>query len=145
LAGYDPWIRRSTRRLSVDVMATHSTSSFRFAYDIPPMDNILTFDAPNLETNTIDLLTLENYHDSCSAHLGQSHDILTPAQEPGKLGAILSFSSELAEWVEIASLPEPEVQSSWMADSNVAGEMSICGLTRYFPHLSWCKFVLTLL
>ena len=102
-------------------------------YDIPPADNILTFDAPNLETNAIDSLTLESYHDICSWDLGQYRDILTDMQEPVKPGAILSFSSEPAEWVEIASLTEPKFKCrSWEAYPDVAGETTIEGWTRYF-------------
>jgi hypothetical protein len=126
-------------------MANQFTFHLRIVHhDIPPADNILAFDAPNLETNTIDSLTLKGYHDICALHLGQYHDISTPAQEPVKAGAIISFSSELNQWVEIASLTEYEPEcSSWSADLDVVGETTIEGWTRYFLHLPWCKFVLT--
>ena len=112
-------------------MATHSSFNFNAAFGILPVDHILTFDAPNLETNTIDSLTLESYHDICALHLGQYHSTLTPAPEPVKAGAILSFSSELNQWVEIASVTDPEVQcDSWNAFPDVAGETTIDGWTR---------------
>jgi hypothetical protein len=112
-------------------MATQSTFSLLLTYDIPPADNILSFDAPTLETHTIDSLTLERYHDICTWHLRQYPDLSTSVQEPVKLGAILSFSSELAEWVEIASLPESGIDcSSWEAYRDVAGETTIEGWTR---------------
>ena len=117
-------------------MATRSTFGLLIVYDIPPPDYILTFDAPNLETNTIESLTLKSYHELCSLHLGQSHNLSTSVQEPVKLGAILMFSSELAEWVDIASLTEPEFDcGSWLAHPDVAGETTIEGWTRYFLHL----------
>ena len=125
-------------------MTTHSPFRFSLAYDVRPADKILTFDAPNLETNTIDSLTLEHYHDICSLHLVQHHVVFDPVQEPVKLGAILSFSSELNQWVEIASLTERELYcSGWQAYPDVAGETTIEGWTRYYLYLPWCKFVLT--
>jgi hypothetical protein len=141
---YGLWIRRATGQLSVDVMASRPNFSFSLAYDIPPADNILTLDEPNLETNAIDSLTLECCHDVCALHLGQYHHIFTPAQELVKLGAILPFSSGLAGWVEIASLTEPKLDcSSWLAYPDAAGETTIEGWIQYFLHPPGYEFVLT--
>ncbi|KAJ6484568.1 hypothetical protein DFH09DRAFT_1340002 [Mycena vulgaris] len=128
-ARYEAWIRRSTGQLSLDIMG-NGFMPFYATSQLPTTNGILTFEDSNLETNTIDSLTLEHYHDICSTRLGRSHQLSTFSQDPVKLGAILSFSSE--QLVEIARLPNPAVQyGSWRAYPHVASEPAIEGWTRF--------------
>jgi hypothetical protein len=121
-------------------MDTEFALPFDGRIEIPTSDDIL--DAPlNLKTKIIPFLTLEHYHEICSTYLGRYHHWSTVT--PAALGALLSFSFELERWVEIASLPDPDIRyGTWHTIRGEVEGVTIDGWTRYFIYLvlPLCKF-----
>jgi hypothetical protein len=59
----------------------------------------------------IDYMTLEPYHNICYWHLSRSRDIIISTDVTVNMGGVFACSSEdqLQYWVEIASLPDVEI------------------------------------
>ncbi|KAJ6600590.1 hypothetical protein DFH09DRAFT_1303037 [Mycena vulgaris] len=134
LVGYKAWIRCSTGQLSLEVMAHQRDSPFIGGPNIPNNNIILTVDSPNLETDTIDCLTLEHYQEFCSTFLARHQELSTPRQITVTLGEILVSSSKSEKWVAIATLADPELYyRSWGTFLDGVSETRIEGWT-WFSH-----------
>ncbi|KAF7344095.1 hypothetical protein MVEN_01699200 [Mycena venus] len=121
------WIRRSTKRLCVDLHPGDETFT---RVDFSPAQGIheVTQEA------AIASLTLEQYHEICYWDLSRHRELLGSTPITVNLGAIISCSSEdqLDNSVEIAFLPDAEVRlGQWNTDGEVTSKIMEDGWTRF--------------
>jgi hypothetical protein len=91
-------------------------------------------DALSHEQAAIDALTLQKYHSISYWHMSNTRSIALSTRITVTLAAIicLSSSDQLEDAVEIAVLPEIEVNNHGWNIRRVAGEVMQDGWTRYF-------------
>jgi hypothetical protein len=123
-------------------MAHQHDSPFIGGPSIPSNNIILTLESPNLETNTIDCLTLEYYQEFCSTFLARHDELSPPRQTTVTLGEILVSSSKPQKWVAIATLLHPnsiiEVGAHFWMGSAKRGSRVGHGMSCSYFHVTLC-------
>ncbi|KAJ7448761.1 hypothetical protein FB451DRAFT_760590 [Mycena latifolia] len=128
------WIRRSTRRLCVDLTPSDIPKPEFYVPEILTPETILPFDDLNIDSWVIDLLQLQEYHSLCYWHLGRTREISVSPQAKWTPGAVIwcPSGSPLEPPVEVASLPYQDLDSrGWSTLDGVVGEITKNGWSRF--------------
>ncbi|KAJ6559408.1 hypothetical protein DFH09DRAFT_1316717 [Mycena vulgaris] len=129
------WIRRSTGRLCADLIPSNIYHWYSGAGGIVAGASlgITSLDALSHEEAAIDALTLQEYHSISYWHMSHTRSISLSTSITMTLAAIiyLDSSDQLEDAVEIAVLPQIEVNNHGWNICGVVGEVMQDGWTRY--------------
>ncbi|KAJ7236703.1 hypothetical protein C8J57DRAFT_1479166 [Mycena rebaudengoi] len=127
------WIRRASGRLCADFSPNNSGPGYYSVIPLSP-DDLISLNRPIEEGTIISLLTLEQYHWTLYYHLStESPSVSISPEETVKLGSVISWSAStgLDRLVEIAFLPEVDVDYRPAWSSVVVGVELVDGWSRY--------------
>jgi hypothetical protein len=120
----EPGYEKFYQYLDLGHLFGHSDSEFR------------SLNTPSLETAALGLLTLEECHDICYWQFSQRRATSIYNTITVNLGAVVSCSSVLEDYVEIARLPRIESNLHMLLGCNrahwVEGDVMTDGWTRYY-------------
>ncbi|KAJ7147417.1 hypothetical protein C8R43DRAFT_1010652 [Mycena crocata] len=137
------WIRRSNRRLCVDLERDTDTRSHYLDWPNYPVSTpgLILLDQPNPEAMATSSLSFDEYHSICDWHLSQWLDVPISSQTVVKLRSVISWSAStrLGKPVEVAFLSEPEasrarIEPVWklLGGRETASEITVeSGWTRH--------------
>jgi hypothetical protein len=122
----------------VDLIPGDIEYLWTIAVGISPLQKIKPLEALNQEAMAIDALTLRPYHSICYWNLSRRRHVYCSASTTVNLAAIIACTSgdQLEDSVEIALLPDPEVQQdAWRSLERATGGVMEGGWTRYYSFI----------
>ncbi|KAF7347162.1 hypothetical protein MVEN_01470700 [Mycena venus] len=125
------WIRGSTGMLCVELVPPDNT--VYLSGDYPSTKRIDFFNTSNTDAMVTESLTLDMYHRICWLNLAKSRDTLVLLSSTVNMGAVscCSLSNELEKSLEIASLPNVDLDLCPWDTGEVVGETIDGGWTRF--------------